>query len=233
MIDFLKLIQPLNLINSLYEQFTPVISYDIKNKNVDFLSELESGEIEADIKKSMLIRHYVLKVPCGCSILNDENIIFLRKTDITKGEDYILIPNNQIPKHLQVSKFKFRYSLKINKKNMSDLLYIEEKENVRTIQEYQGGGSITVTNLSDYNISNLIITKKIEVPSRIELENIEFKILPDNAYDNRIVDRGLVGRINTNSKSADKIKRVLILELSLDLKPNDKETFNIFYKFLN
>ena len=46
MTDFIKLINPFNLISFLYEQFTPVHYYEFKNRTIDYFSEEEYGEIE-------------------------------------------------------------------------------------------------------------------------------------------------------------------------------------------
>lgn len=233
MTDFLKLINPLNLLPFLYEQFTPVHHYEFKNRNVDYFSEEEHGEIEVEIKKSLFVRDYALKVPYGCVISSDQNLMFSRKFDIKTEEDYVLIPQDQIPKQLQISKLKLRYSCKSNKKSILELLLIEDKENLHNMPEYESAGSISITNLSDYEIFNLIVTKKIEVPSNIELKDVEFKILPEPPYDPRIIDGGLVGKFNRNSRSVEKIKRILGLEWPLDIKPHKKETFDIFYKYTN
>ncbi len=233
MTDILDLINPYNLLSFLYEQLSPVHLYEIKNKSVDYFSEEEYGEIDFEIKKSIFVRNYALKVPYGCSISSDQNFMFSRKLDIKTGEDYILIPHNQIPKQLQVSKLKLRYSRRLSKKSILEMLSIQERENPHCMPEYESAGSISITNLSDYEIFNMIVTKKIEVPSNIELRYVEFKISPEPSYDPRIIDGGLVGKFNRNSRSVEKIKRILGLEWTLDIKPGKKETFNIFYKYTN
>jgi hypothetical protein len=233
MTDFLKLFNPFSYLSFLYEQFTPVHHYEFKNRNVDYFSEEEHGEIEVEIKKSLFIRFYALKVPYGCVISSDRNLMFSRKFDIKTGEDYVLIPHDQIPKQLQISKLKLRYSYKSSKKNILEMLLIEDKENLHNMPEYESSGSISITNNSDYEIFNLIVTKKIEVPSNIELKDIKFKILPEPPYDQRIIDGGLVGKFNRNSQNVEKIKRILGIEWPLDIKPHTKETFDIYYKYSN
>lgn len=232
MIDILKVINPVSILSFLYEQFTPVHSYEIKNKSVDYFSEEGGGEIEFEIKKSIFVRNYALKVPYGCSISGDKNFLFSRKLNIKTGDDYLLIPHDQLPKQLRVSKLRFRYSCGVDKKSILEMLSIQEKENLLSLPEYEGAGSISITNLSDYEILNLIVTKKIEVPSNNELKDVVFKILPEPSYDMRIIDGGLVGKIDRNSRSVDKVKRILRLEWPLDIKPNKKETFDILYKYI-
>lgn len=225
----------LNVDSFLNKYFNPIKDCYIEHRSIDFLSKEEIGHIVYTISKNFLPypRYYYLKIPYKCIIENENNFSYKRHTHNGQCEDYLIVKRIAISKQYANQTINLKFSKRIDNKKINAIIKINDIQNHSVLSDFEEIKSIQISNTSDINIQNYILSQTLRTPYFSSMDQIVIKTVPDFLSEFSIVSKGNFGKISKEKGNIVTLKNIIELEWIIDLEPFETKKFDIFFKLKN